>query len=141
MPGKANNLSLKLSVPFEPVKEAGNKKMVITSHSVEKNISSNVNNPWKLKVSQRALGIVNPIRQVIEQMGAPRSDKKMIPLSQGDPTLFGNLRTCNSVLQAVVETTTSGRGDGVCSLRVVERQACSGYQAGHPTNQVVGRNI
>mmetsp|Transcript_27846 Transcript_27846/g.38495 ORF Transcript_27846/g.38495 Transcript_27846/m.38495 type:complete len:477 (-) Transcript_27846:183-1613(-) len=112
MPGKANNLSLKLSVPFEPVKEAGDKKMVITSHSVEKNISSNVNNPWKLKVSQRALGIVNPIRQVIEQMGAPRSDKKMIPLSQGDPTLFGNLRTCNSVLQAVVETTTSGRGDG-----------------------------
>ena len=38
---------------------------------------------WNLRASPRAMSIANPIRELIEKMGAPNPDKPVIALSQG----------------------------------------------------------
>eukprot|EP00959_Pyramimonas_sp_CCMP1952_P474497 9503578-Pyramimonas_sp.AAC.1 len=52
-----------------------------------------VRQPWSVKVNSRAVAIVNPIRQVIEQMGRPNPDKELISLAQGEPHLCVAMRT------------------------------------------------
>ena len=40
---------------------------------------------WNLRTNPKAMGIANPIRELIEKMGAPNPDKPVIALSQGAP--------------------------------------------------------
>jgi hypothetical protein len=42
---------------------------------------------WAIKVNSRALEIVNPIRQIVDQMGRPNPDKELISLAQGEHEL------------------------------------------------------
>lgn len=57
---------------------------------------------WKVHASVQSKNTSNPIREVIETMNlAENPEKKVIPLSIGDPTIFGNLKPCGQILDAL----------------------------------------
>lgn len=57
---------------------------------------------WNISCSQRALQTINPIRQLVQGMAVkPNPDKKLIPLSIGDPAAFGNLKVPREALKAL----------------------------------------
>ena len=48
---------------------------------------------WSVVPSDFAQLCVNPIRKIVDNIQKPTdSDKALIPLSLGDPTVFGNLK-------------------------------------------------
>lgn len=68
---------------------------------------------WNIQASTFALKSVNPIRQIVENMSVnPNPDKPLIPLSIGDPTLFGNLSPPDIVTESMVESIRSGKYNG-----------------------------
>merc|ERR1712112_113214 len=85
---------------------------------------------WKVKASIVAKNTFNPIRNILETMVIePNPDKKMISLSIGDPTVFGNLQPAKEVVKAVHESLDSykhnGYGPSTGSLEA--RQAVAQY--------------
>lgn len=70
--------------------------------------------PWKIvRVSYMARHTDNPIRKIVDGMKlTPHPDKKMIALSIGDPTIFGNLPLDESIEDAVVEAVRSKKRNG-----------------------------
>lgn len=55
----------------------------------------------------------NPIREIIETMDlAENPNKKLIPLSIGDPTVFGNLKPCQEILDALYRANSCGKHYG-----------------------------
>lgn len=65
---------------------------------------------WKVKASEAATNTSNPIREVIETMNlAENPNKKVIPLSIGDPTIFGNLKPSKEILDAIQRSNSSGK--------------------------------
>eukprot|EP00051_Salpingoeca_urceolata_P012565 m.155384 g.155384 ORF g.155384 m.155384 type:complete len:264 (+) comp17528_c0_seq2:1751-2542(+) len=61
-------------------------------------------------VAQRSF---NPIRALVDEMDkTPNPDKPMIPLSIGDPTVFGNLVVPEQALEAVSASLRSGKANG-----------------------------
>jgi len=55
----------------------------------------------------------NPIRNILETMTlTPNPDKKMISLSIGDPTVFGNLKPAQNVIDAIAASVNSGKYNG-----------------------------
>jgi tyrosine aminotransferase len=67
----------------------------------------------KIKVSQQAINTTNPIREIVDKIKVPPNpDKPVIPLSIGDPTVFGNLKTCAILQQGVQEAVAGGKADG-----------------------------
>lgn len=68
---------------------------------------------WHVAVSSFAKKTFNPIRNIVENMKIePHPEKEMIALSIGDPTVFGNLRPADEVVEAVVESVRSGKHNG-----------------------------
>lgn len=68
---------------------------------------------WSLEPSIAAQNTVNPIRNIVDKLVVSKDAvKPLIPLSIGDPTVFGNLPPPESVIQAVVEKTASGKFNG-----------------------------
>jgi len=68
---------------------------------------------WKVKASIVAKNTFNPIRNILETMVIePNPDKKMISLSIGDPTVFGNLQPAKEVVKAVHEALDSYKHNG-----------------------------
>jgi len=65
----------------------------------EMNILDNINEKvWDVKASILAKDTFNPIRNILETMDiTPHPMKKMISLSIGDPTVFGNLRPAKQI--------------------------------------------
>lgn len=55
----------------------------------------------------------NPIRNILETMTlTPNPEKKMISLSIGDPTTFGNLKPAKNVVDAIANGIQSGKCNG-----------------------------
>lgn len=67
----------------------------------------------EVRASAMAKNTFNPIRNILETMTlTPNPDKKMISLSIGDPTVFGNLTPPASLVQALKESVDSGKNNG-----------------------------
>lgn len=65
---------------------------------------------WNVQASPGSLNTTNPIREIIESMNlAENPNKKVIPLSIGDPTIFGNLKPCDEILEALNKANESGK--------------------------------
>jgi len=72
-----------------------------------------VKTEWKVKASIVAKNTFNPIRNILETMDiTPNPGKKMISLSIGDPTVFGNLKPPKEVVEAVKTSLESGLNNG-----------------------------
>lgn len=68
---------------------------------------------WTVQASKGALKTSNPIREIIETMNlAENPDKKLIPLSIGDPTIFGNLKPSQEILDALHRANSCGKHYG-----------------------------
>ncbi|EME26768.1 tyrosine aminotransferase isoform 2 [Galdieria sulphuraria] len=67
-----------------------------------------------IEASSASLRTSNPIREVVDRIDTSQMNKSkpMIPLSIGDPTVFGNLNACEETIQAVVEVTKSCQANG-----------------------------
>merc|ERR1719370_1174040 len=79
---------------------------------------------WKVNASIVAKNTFNPIRDLLETMTiVPNPEKKMISLSIGDPTVFGNLLPAKEVVDAV--------------HAALDSQKCNGY--GPSTGSVEAR--
>lgn len=87
---------------------------------------------WIIHASTGALNTSNPIREIIETMDlAENPDKKVIPLSIGDPTIFGNLKPCKQILDALDKANLSGKYYGYQTAAGMEtaREAVAKYQS------------
>eukprot|EP00002_Diphylleia_rotans_P025637 TRINITY_DN5075_c0_g1_i3.p1 TRINITY_DN5075_c0_g1~~TRINITY_DN5075_c0_g1_i3.p1 ORF type:complete len:406 (-),score=96.47 TRINITY_DN5075_c0_g1_i3:234-1451(-) len=70
-------------------------------------------NMWKVCASDVATRTTNPIRAVVDHIKTkPNPNKSMIPLSLGDPTVFGNLRVSSVVEDILIETIRGGKANG-----------------------------
>lgn len=68
---------------------------------------------WSVRASEMSKNTLNPIRAIVDGMKlTPNPDKPMIALSIGDPTVFGNLPTDESVLQAMKDAIDSHKYNG-----------------------------
>lgn len=68
---------------------------------------------WDVKSSIHSQKTVNKIRLVTEGIKLlPNTEKEMIPLSVGDPTIFGNFQTSDVVTEAVKECLESKKCNG-----------------------------
>lgn len=87
-------------------------------------------NKWTVKASCGSLNTSNPIREIIESMDlAENPDKKVIPLSIGDPTIFGNLKPCKEILDALQRAQNCGKyyGYQMASGMEASREAVAEY--------------
>jgi len=72
-----------------------------------------VKHSWSIKASSLSLNSVNVIRNIVENMViTPNPDKKMIPLSIGDPTTFKNLNPCKEIIDAMEKSLKSNNYNG-----------------------------
>ncbi|XP_023346899.1 tyrosine aminotransferase [Eurytemora carolleeae] len=68
---------------------------------------------WNAKASIVAKNTFNPIRNILETIDiTPNPQKKMISLSIGDPTVFGNLKPAKEVVEAVTASLLAGVNNG-----------------------------
>lgn len=85
---------------------------------------------WNLQVSSIAKNTFNPIRAIVDQMKlTPNPEKEMIALSIGDPTVFGNLKPAENVVDAIVKSVKSEKWNGYLPSVGAEsaRQAVADY--------------
>lgn len=85
---------------------------------------------WMVRASDGALNTSNLIREIIETMNlAENPNKKVIPLSIGDPTIFGNLKPCKEILEAIQKANVSGKFYGYQTAAGMEsaREAVAEY--------------
>jgi hypothetical protein len=90
---------------------------------------------WNLRTNPKAMGIANPIRELIEKMGAPNPDKPVIALSQGThcrlhTTVFclviAQMRSPQRTLRHALATHTSMRVSVAILLRRSQRSGAWG---------------
>jgi len=68
---------------------------------------------WNVKSSKTATNTVNPIRRLVDSITAkPNPDKKVITLSLGDPTVFGNFEPPEEAIVAIENAVRSGKYNG-----------------------------
>ncbi|XP_055841721.1 tyrosine aminotransferase [Episyrphus balteatus] len=68
---------------------------------------------WKIRSSKLARNTHNRIREIVESLKIePNPEKPMIPLSIGDPTIFGNLEASVETINAVKCAIESGKYNG-----------------------------
>lgn len=68
---------------------------------------------WKITSSIQSKRTSNPIRKIVDQLKLPPNpSKKMIPLSIGDPTVFGNMPQPRELLDAVHASIDAGKFNG-----------------------------
>ncbi|KAI9291556.1 tyrosine aminotransferase [Neoconidiobolus thromboides FSU 785] len=71
------------------------------------------NNSWDIKITEVAKRTYNPIRQVVDGMKvAPNPEKKVISLSIGDPTVFGNFKVHDSIEDSLIKAIKSSKANG-----------------------------
>eukprot|EP00929_Paragymnodinium_shiwhaense_P028661 TRINITY_DN16575_c0_g1_i1.p1 TRINITY_DN16575_c0_g1~~TRINITY_DN16575_c0_g1_i1.p1 ORF type:complete len:440 (+),score=110.38 TRINITY_DN16575_c0_g1_i1:81-1400(+) len=68
---------------------------------------------WAVKTGERAMGIRNPIREIMDTIaGKGNKEKRMISLAQGDPTCYAHLRPSDVMVNAVSKAVQSGEANG-----------------------------
>ncbi|CAI5745108.1 unnamed protein product [Peronospora destructor] len=68
---------------------------------------------WNVQPSDFSKLCSNPIRKIVDNLKIPTtSTKTLIPLSLGDPTVFGNLHCPDVLVQAIVRNTRSMQHNG-----------------------------
>lgn len=83
---------------------------------------------WKVRASIVAKNTFNPIRNILETMSiAPNPEKKMISLSIGDPTVFGNLLPAKEVVDALHAALDSQKCNGWVEVAIT----MLGYVSSH----------
>lgn len=101
-------------------------------------------NEWNVQASSASLNTSNPIREIIESMNlAENPSKKTIPLSIGDPTIFGNLKPCKEILDALNKANSSGRYYGYQTAAGMEsaREAVANYHYRNTGNIVKAQDV
>ena len=72
-----------------------------------------------MRASIVAKNTFNPIRNILETMSiAPNPEKKMISLSIGDPTVFGNLLPAKEVVDALHAALDSQKCNGLVEVAI-----------------------
>ncbi|KAH8235999.1 hypothetical protein KR032_012244 [Drosophila birchii] len=87
---------------------------------------------WQIKPSKLSLNTHNRIRNIVESLKIkPNPEKPMIPLSIGDPTIFGNLKAADETMKAVLHSVESGKYNGYAHTQGHEaaRKAVAKYSA------------
>lgn len=79
--------------------------------------SSKISTPdsrhWNVAGSQRALRSENPIRKIMDALKPVENPENfLISLGQGDPTVYGHLKSHSNLVNAVVETAEEGVANG-----------------------------
>ncbi|XP_059621309.1 tyrosine aminotransferase-like [Phlebotomus argentipes] len=85
---------------------------------------------WRVEVSRRARQTCNPLREIIEFMNIkPNPDKSLIPLSIGDPTVFGNMKACQEIQDAVTRAAADHANNGYSQIigSQAAREAVANY--------------
>ena len=93
-------------------------------------MSNEIQKKWKtVATSQWIDDMCNPIREIVRKSNARTWSKKMIPLSIGDPTVFGNLRMAKTFRDAIIENLKSENFNGYSSSmgRPEARKAVAKY--------------
>eukprot|EP00462_Mataza_sp_D1_P018018 CAMPEP_0175138148 /NCGR_PEP_ID=MMETSP0087-20121206/10189_1 /TAXON_ID=136419 /ORGANISM="Unknown Unknown, Strain D1" /LENGTH=426 /DNA_ID=CAMNT_0016421021 /DNA_START=40 /DNA_END=1320 /DNA_ORIENTATION=- len=68
---------------------------------------------WNIASTDISENTINPIRAIVDQLKIPKSkDKPLIPLSIGDPTVFGNLNPPDSLNRAVQSALATNKFTG-----------------------------
>lgn len=101
-----------------------------TSPAATSNATTTNNTNWSIQASSGAMNTSNPIREIIETMNlSGNPNKKVIPLSIGDPTIFGNLKPCEQILDALKKANDSGKHYGYQTAAGMEsaREAVAEY--------------
>jgi len=95
---------------------------------------------FSLAESSSAKRTVNPIRRIVDTIEVPKNDgeKELIPLSIGDPTTFGNLRTPELFVKAIQDAAADFSAHGY--------QHSAGMQAAREAvamrhSRICGRNV
>jgi len=84
---------------------ANKKRKVVSSPPVD----------WNIFASDISIDTINPIREIVDKLNIPSSkEKPLIPLSIGDPTVFGNLPTPEGIESALIQNLKSGKYNGYC---------------------------
>ncbi|XP_031634159.1 tyrosine aminotransferase [Contarinia nasturtii] len=89
---------------------------------------------WNVKSSEFANLTTNPIRAIVEHLNVqPNPNKAFIPLSVGDPTVFGNLKAADETIQAVRNAIDEGKHNGYAHSAgsILAREAVCKYVAPH----------
>ncbi|XP_037938523.1 tyrosine aminotransferase [Teleopsis dalmanni] len=97
---------------------------------------------WNIKSSKLAKNTHNRIRSIVESLKIkPNPEKPMIPLSIGDPTIFGNLRASDETMKAVVKAIESGKYNGYAHTQGHDsaREAIAKYSA-HQSSEPINPN-
>lgn len=131
----ASNGSAKRTPNYEPKpknSDGTNKEISTTSAAA-------LAKPWVVTASCGAVNTTNPIRELIETMNLSENpNKKVIPLSIGDPTIFGNLKPCAQIVDALNNAVRSGKFYGYQTASGMEsaRDAVASYH-----NKLTGNNV
>merc|ERR1712212_1284101 len=98
---------------------------------------------WKVRASIVAKNTFNPIRNILETMSiAPNPEKKMISLSIGDPTVFGNLLPAKEVVNALHTALDSQKCNGYGpSTGSVEARAAVAKHISVPGGEVTSDDV
>lgn len=68
---------------------------------------------WNVVPSEFSQLCSNPIRKIVDNIRKPTDlDKELIPLSLGDPTVFGNLKCPDVMVEAIVRNVRSFKNNG-----------------------------
>ena len=79
------------------------------------NVNEQSQRTWDLvRASQTSMRTSNPIRRIVDQLNPSDAnpEKPLLSLSIGDPTIFGNLRTHDAVIDAVDHALHSNHYNG-----------------------------
>ncbi|KAL7742641.1 hypothetical protein ACLKA6_002007 [Drosophila palustris] len=98
---------------------------------------------WKVKGSVLSLNTHNRIRNIVEALNIkPNPLKPMIPLSIGDPTIFGNLKAADETMKAVLRAVESGKFNGYAHTQGHEasRVAVAKYSSHQRIDGVINPN-
>ncbi|XP_076337363.1 tyrosine aminotransferase-like [Tachypleus tridentatus] len=112
LPSSSCEQSLKL---LRPYRACDNLKLkVLQIHNFDDEFPNIVTRrSWNVTPSQLAVNTVNPIRKIVENIKiTPNPNKYMIALSIGDPTIFGNLKPCENITEAVMDSVRSMKFNG-----------------------------
>lgn len=99
---------------------------------------------WDIKASYLAQNTHNRIRAIVETLKiVPNPDKPMIPLSIGDPTIFGNLKASDVTINAVLKAIHSGKYNGYAHTQGFEesRKAIAKYSAHQTCDKIDPNNV